>query len=150
MSQAIKIIKLLLKYLIRTTSRYKGIVERYPDVVSAKTSDDLFPTYKGYLRNDLSKCTACGDCLTLCPVEALSFVENESSTEVKIEEFNIDLGRCYSCGLCVEKCPEKSLFFSKEFELHATNLNGLVMKLHGEAFKKEKDISRIRTYDIRR
>ncbi len=49
---------------------------------------------------DLDECTACGDCIERCPMEAIH--EGDSVSEV------ID-GRCIGCGLCVSTCPAESI-----------------------------------------
>jgi len=49
---------------------------------------------------DLEKCTGCGRCVEVCPVEAIK-VENEKAT--------VDNEECVDCGTCVDECPEDSL-----------------------------------------
>lgn len=46
-----------------------------------------------------TKCTGCGDCVDVCPVEALS-VENEKA-QVNDE--------CIDCGACVNACPNDAI-----------------------------------------
>lgn len=66
-------LRLNLSFLRRTKHRYKSVVEKYPDVVSAKAPLDMFTSYKGYVTNDLTKCTGCGLCVPACPVKAIDF-----------------------------------------------------------------------------
>jgi len=47
-----------------------------------------------YVINDA--CTACGACVSVCPVEAIS--EGE-------EKYTIDADACTDCGLCADECP---------------------------------------------
>ncbi len=49
---------------------------------------------------DLEKCTGCGTCKEVCPVEAIE-IENDKAA-VNEEE-------CVDCGTCVEECPEGAL-----------------------------------------
>ncbi len=42
------------------------------------------------------ECTACGACVSVCPVEAIS--EGE-------EKYSINPDTCTDCGLCAEECP---------------------------------------------
>ena len=57
--------------------------------------DVLMATY--YLRDtDEEECTGCGDCVELCPVDALT-LEGEHPT--------LDEDWCIGCGVCVAKCP---------------------------------------------
>ena len=48
---------------------------------------------------DKEKCTGCGSCIEVCPVEAI-IVESKA----KIKEPD-----CIECGVCVEECPEGAL-----------------------------------------
>jgi ferredoxin len=48
---------------------------------------------------DKSKCTGCGDCVDVCPVEALS-VQN-GKAEVNDE--------CIDCGVCVNTCSSEAI-----------------------------------------
>lgn len=41
-------------------------------------------------------CTKCGNCIPVCPTEAIS----EGETKC-----NIDTDKCVDCGVCVEECP---------------------------------------------
>ena len=45
---------------------------------------------------DAEKCTGCGNCVDVCPVEAIR-VENELAL--------VDADVCTECGLCVDDCP---------------------------------------------
>jgi ferredoxin len=42
------------------------------------------------------ECTACGACMAVCPVEAIS--EGE-------EKYSINPDTCTDCGLCADECP---------------------------------------------
>jgi len=48
---------------------------------------------------DTEKCTACGDCVEACPVEAITMGEKASINE---EE-------CVECGSCVAACPSEAI-----------------------------------------
>lgn len=45
------------------------------------------------------KCTGCGICVDICPLEAISVVENLA----KISE------DCTDCGICTDECPDEAL-----------------------------------------
>ena len=48
---------------------------------------------------DKNKCIGCGDCVDVCPVEALS-IENEKA---------VVNDECIDCGACVNTCPEEAI-----------------------------------------
>jgi len=45
------------------------------------------------------KCTGCGNCANVCPVEAIII---ESKARIKEND-------CLECGTCVDECPEGAL-----------------------------------------
>lgn len=49
---------------------------------------------------DPLRCTRCGICLTVCPVDNTNVYEEKRKK-------SIDYPRCIRCGRCVELCPEK-------------------------------------------
>jgi NAD-dependent dihydropyrimidine dehydrogenase PreA subunit len=49
---------------------------------------------------DFSKCTACGQCLEVCPVGAISLVKGRAV---------IDPETCIICGACTYSCPHDAI-----------------------------------------
>jgi heterodisulfide reductase subunit A len=49
-------------------------------------------------------CTACGDCLTTCPYDAITTTEIDGRTVATISE-----ATCKGCGGCVPVCPEDAI-----------------------------------------
>ena len=49
---------------------------------------------------DLEKCTGCGNCAEICPVEAI-VVENDKA--------KVDADVCVDCGTCVDECPVEAI-----------------------------------------
>lgn len=144
-------LSLSMKFLRRSQHRHKSVVEKYPDVISGKAPLDMFSNFRGYVRNDLTKCTGCSACIPICPVKALDFKsESRMDGSINVQEYRINLGKCFSCNACIEICPESSLYYSKDFELVSGKPEDLVMVLYGHSVKSEKDITRIRTYEVRR
>ena len=54
-------------------------------------------------------CIFCKKCVTLCPMYAITEVEDE-------EKISIDLDRCIGCGVCAFNCPEEALTMVKKYE----------------------------------
>jgi ferredoxin len=46
------------------------------------------------------KCTGCGACVDVCPVEAI-VLENGKA--------KVDADKCVDCGQCVEACPVEAI-----------------------------------------
>jgi NAD-dependent dihydropyrimidine dehydrogenase PreA subunit len=51
---------------------------------------------------DLEKCTCCGNCAVICPVDVFKFCP-----EGKIDPY--DSGGCIGCMSCIEICPERCI-----------------------------------------
>ncbi|MDR2636392.1 MAG: 4Fe-4S binding protein [Mycoplasmataceae bacterium] len=43
------------------------------------------------------KCISCGACISVCPVDAISFDKNNKAT--------VDKNKCIGCGACISVCP---------------------------------------------
>jgi len=79
------------------------------------------------------KCTGCGDCISVCPMNANKVNENVIS--------KVDLGYCIGCGVCIPKCPENArTLVKKEKEvIPPKNLTELYQKIsQRKALVKEK------------
>jgi len=50
---------------------------------------------------DEERCIDCGACYSICPVDAISFKEDNSIA--------FDDERCISCGLCGDACPTRAI-----------------------------------------
>ncbi len=71
---------------------------------------------------DVSKCTRCSTCISVCPVNAISVIYNSACAKcIKYcmvlpvpcmpDYLQFDYGRCSSCGLCVESCVQSAVTF---------------------------------------
>jgi NAD-dependent dihydropyrimidine dehydrogenase PreA subunit len=58
-----------------------------------------------YSKIDSERCEACGQCIEICSIEALSINNDYSS---------VDLDRCIGCGICVSTCPNDAIELKKK------------------------------------
>ena len=52
---------------------------------------------------DQSKCTGCGDCISSCPVDALTQQADNGNKAIADDD------TCADCGACVDVCPEGAI-----------------------------------------
>ena len=113
-------VKLSIPYIRGTSANHQACTEEYPDKISARVAGHLASRSRGFLANDLEKCTGCGDCLDVCTSRALAMdADIQVDGSVRVHKFRIDLGKCYSCAACVEICPVNSLKHTKNFDARA-------------------------------
>ncbi len=62
---------------------------------------ELQPLVKDVLRNE-ERCTHCGACVTICPVDA--FVVDPETRRVEFHE-----NKCIACELCIKACPVRAM-----------------------------------------
>ena len=55
---------------------------------------------------DEEKCTACGTCEEVCPVNAIT-IEDVALVDKEV---------CISCGTCVEECPVEAISLEEQEE----------------------------------
>jgi|SRR5690625_93414 len=67
------------------------------------------PTRRGKIVVDVDKCSQCEECVTICPVNAISLREKVAETVIEF-----DYRKCMYCGLCVDTCPNDALSHSLE------------------------------------
>lgn len=113
-----------LPYLFSVKERAKEVTEQYPDPISSRSPEDLPPRSRGMIKNSIEKCTGCGDCVKVCPVQCIQMQTEPgaSSTKLWVSVFDIDFSSCSFCGLCVEFCIPNSLSHTHEYELSSSNL----------------------------
>ncbi len=57
---------------------------------------------------DKEKCTACGNCVEECPVEAISLVDEEYAV--------VNNDECTECELCIDVCEQGAIRMIEEEE----------------------------------
>jgi formate hydrogenlyase subunit 6/NADH:ubiquinone oxidoreductase subunit I len=91
--------------------------------------------FRGFLHNDIQRCTSCTLCVKICPVDCIS-LESVRGADKKmvLASYDIDIGRCMYCGLCVEVCPPKSLKHTSGYEKASVDRGELILHfVHGDA-----------------
>ncbi|MBN1420638.1 MAG: DUF362 domain-containing protein [Planctomycetes bacterium] len=80
-----------------------------------------------------SRCTACGRCIPVCPVEAIAFQEKGDRKAARIDD-----SRCIGCGECLTACRFEAIRYdwkveSRDLQLRMTeHAAGVILRL-GEA-----------------
>lgn len=91
--------------------------------------------FRGFLYNDIKKCTSCTMCVKVCPVDCIS-LESVRGADKKmvLASYDINIGRCMYCGLCVEVCPPKSLSHTAGYEKASVDRGELILHfIHEDA-----------------
>jgi ferredoxin len=70
-------------------------------------------------------CTGCGECLAVCPVEAMTQVSANDPARSKKRKARVNEELCLGCGLCVRVCKTKSLRLKSRPERVITPLNSV-------------------------
>ncbi len=84
--------------------------------------------FRGFLYNDIKKCTSCTLCVRVCPVDCISLeAVRGADKKMVLASYDIDIGRCMYCGLCVEVCPPKSLKHTSGYEKASVDRGGLIL-----------------------
>jgi heterodisulfide reductase subunit A len=58
---------------------------------------------------DAERCTGCGDCVKVCPLEGTIQMEDREGKDVKSTTAQVNPALCNGCGICVGACPEGAL-----------------------------------------
>jgi ferredoxin len=60
-------------------------------------------------KTDKDKCTGCGKCVEVCPVNAMSLVSANDPAKPKKKKSRLDTELCVGCGVCALKCPAEAI-----------------------------------------
>lgn len=143
---------------MRITARYgidarEEVTQQYPE--ERRETDERF---RGFLHNDITRCTSCTMCVKVCPVDCISLeAVRGADKKMVLVSYDINIMRCMYCGLCVEVCPpkslvhtggyEKALFNRGDFTLHfvhedAAGIKARVAKQVAEAAAKAAEAAK--------
>ena len=61
-------------------------------------------------------CAGCGECVSVCPVEAMALVSANDAQQPKKKKAQLDACRCLGCGLCVRTCTHEAVSLIKRRE----------------------------------
>ncbi|MBN1465994.1 4Fe-4S binding protein [candidate division KSB1 bacterium] len=78
---------------------------------------NFFPTI------DVDKCTGCGACGEVCPVEAIALVSANDPLRPKRKIAWLEADLCLGCGICVRNCSKDALVLAERRERVITPLN---------------------------
>lgn len=70
-------------------------------------------------------CTGCGQCVTVCPVEAMSLVSANDPNKPKKKKAQLREEICLGCGLCVRSCQENTIALISRSQRVITPLNSV-------------------------
>ena len=70
------------------------------------------------------KCSGCGKCVTVCPVNAMSLIFANDPNNKKLKTAQVDEDLCLGCGICVRTCPKESIILNSREKKVLTPLNG--------------------------
>lgn len=71
-----------------------------------------------------SACKGCGQCVTVCPVEAMTLVSSNDPVKPKKKKSLLNPDVCLGCGLCKRVCPQQNIELRMRPKRVITPLNG--------------------------
>jgi ferredoxin len=74
---------------------------------------------------DRTKCTGCGKCTEVCPVEAMSLVSTNDPKKRKRKKARLNAEICLGCGVCVRNCPAHALRLVERADKVITPVNSV-------------------------
>lgn len=88
---------------LKAEGKYKLETTRLQQLQKRKATVEVVPEHR---------CSGCGGCKNVCPVDAVKLEENELGYLLP----RVDKEKCISCGLCLKRCPgvKKAITDSEE------------------------------------
>ena len=71
------------------------------------------------------KCTGCGKCVTLCPVEAMALITASDPLKPGRKKAKLDDGQCLGCGVCLKGCTVDALKLKSREQRVITPINSV-------------------------
>jgi NAD(P)H-quinone oxidoreductase subunit I len=99
---------------MRITFKYLGkrpVTQQYPQERWA-----LPDRYRGFVHNDVPRCTACLLCAKACPVDCIYIVTEGKGKDRLMTRYAIDYNKCIWCSLCTEPCPTNCITMSHDYD----------------------------------
>jgi ferredoxin len=70
-------------------------------------------------------CTGCGQCINVCPVEALSLVSANNPRKPQTKKARLREEICLGCGLCIRACRDHHIALKFRLQRVITPLNSV-------------------------
>jgi NADH-quinone oxidoreductase chain I len=87
------------------------VTQQYPDERWA-----LPDRFRGFVHNDVPRCTACMVCAKDCPVDCIYIEMEGKGKDRKMARYAIDYNKCIWCSLCTEHCPTDCITMSHDYD----------------------------------
>lgn len=101
------------------TARYmrkKPVTQQYP-----RERWQLPDRFRGFVHNDVPRCTSCLLCAKACPVDCIYIEMEGKGKDRRMTRYAIDYNKCIWCSLCTEPCPTNCITMSHDYD-HAVYL----------------------------
>jgi len=129
---------------MRITARYgvdakEEITQQYPE-----ERREVEERFRGFLHNDIARCTSCTMCVKVCPVDCIALeAVRGADKKMVLASYDINIGRCMYCGLCVEVCPTKSLVHTGGYEKASFDRGELILHfVHEDAAEIKERVAK--------
>ncbi|MFW9845183.1 MAG: FAD-dependent oxidoreductase [Candidatus Thorarchaeota archaeon] len=97
---------------------------------------------------DIEKCTSCGDCVEICPVDVPSMFDANLGYRKAIyipfaqavpTAYALDMDNCLGldavrCGKCIERCEANAIFYDDHEKIHLFNVGTIIVATGFEVF----------------